>query len=175
MIGLLILLINVNMKMNFLNAGDNMVRISRKANLIKLSDEQIKQIVYFIEKQKDVVALFLFGSYGTKYQNYLSDVDFAILPSSLESVDTHKEVDFLTELQTLGRSDDINLINLFKVPVTLQRRILDEGRILFCRDEIALADFKEHVIRIYCDFEPDLKAFYPDYDAALREEFTGDC
>ncbi len=152
-----------------------MVRISRKANFIKLSDEQLNQIVHFIEKQDDVAALFLFGSYGTKYQSYLSDVDFAILPSSIESMDAYREIELLSELQTLGQCEDINLINLFKVPVTLSIRVLDEGRLLFCRDEIALADFKEYVIRMYCDFEPDLKAFYSDYDAALREEFTDEC
>ncbi|NPV29432.1 MAG: nucleotidyltransferase domain-containing protein [Firmicutes bacterium] len=82
-----------------------------------------------------------------------------------------RELDLLDELCHIGQSEDINLINLQQVPVTLQMRVLETGRPLYVRDEIRLADFKEWVIRRYCDFEPDLKNLYRDFDAGLREEF----
>ena len=151
-----------------------MVRLDRAKHMINLNDEQIKQMIDFMKKREEIQAFFLFVSYGTKYQTRLSDVDFAILPYSKEDSIIHLEAEILPELQKIGKSDDINLVNLFKVPVTLQMRILTDGNLLFCRNEILLANFKEMVIRNYCDFEPDLKAFYHDYDAALREEYLYD-
>jgi hypothetical protein len=50
-------------------------------------------------------------------------------------------------------------------------RVLDEGRLLFCRNDIHLTDFIEYVIQRYCDFLPHLEEFYRDYDAGLKEEF----
>jgi predicted nucleotidyltransferase len=139
--------------------------------MIRLSRKQIDTMASYMEKQEDVLAFYLYGSYGTEYQTILSDVDFAVLPFSKKELDIDRELELLSELQLIGRSDDINMVNLLKVPVTLQMRVLESGRLLFCRIDVFLADFKELVIRRYCDFEPDPSTFYRDYDAGLREEF----
>lgn len=76
-----------------------------------------------------------------------------------------------SELAKIGRNDDINVINLWVAPVTLQMSVLGTGNALYVRNKVSLADFTEHVIRSYCDFEPDLRALYHDFDAGLREEF----
>jgi predicted nucleotidyltransferase len=116
------------------------------------------------------LAFYLYGSYGTEHQTPLSDVDFAVLPISKDFC-LYREMETLSELQFIAGNDDINLINLLKVPITLQIRVLETGKLLYCKDDNLLSDFKELVIRYYCDFKPDLRAFYRDYDAGLREEF----
>ncbi|WP_338833312.1 hypothetical protein MHLNE_22670 [Moorella humiferrea] len=148
-----------------------MVRLSRKLEKITLSPDQIKNMMDFADRQKDVLALFLYGSYGTQWQTALSDIDLAILPMPGTSWDYKRELELLAEFCHIGGSDDINVVNLHHVPVTLQMRVLETGRLLYVKDEILLADFKERVIRRYCDFEPDLKSLYRDFDAGLREEF----
>ncbi len=148
-----------------------MARLSRKLAIITLSPQQLKSMTDFIKSQKDILAFFLYGSYGTKLQTALSDVDFAVLPMSQTSWDYRRELDLLAGLCHIGRNDDINLVNLQQVPVTLQMRVLETGRLLYVKDAILLADFKESVIRRYCDFEPDLKNLYRDFDTGLREEF----
>ena len=152
-----------------------MVRLSRKYNMIELSEVQINKMLSYIEAQIEVKAFYLFGSYATEYQTCLSDVDFAVLlqmPSPLKVEDSlEKELEILSKLQQIGDHEDINVVNLLKAPVTLQMKVLEEGNLLFCRDQIYLANFKESVIRRYCDFEPDLRAIYKDYDAGLREEY----
>lgn len=147
-----------------------MVRISRKLNIIKLSDQQINDMILYIKRQKDIDSFYIYGSYGSSHQTLFSDVDFAVLPSSQKKLDFQRDLEILTELQHIGRSDDINLVDLLQVPITLQMRILETGRLLYCESQIYLADFTESVIRRYSDFEPDLRAFYLDYDAGLREE-----
>ncbi len=139
--------------------------------MIEIPTENIYAVISYIEKQEDIAAFYLCGSYQTEYQTVFSDVDFAVLPFSKGSMDYVKEFEILSELQLICENEDINLVNLLKVPLTLQMRILESGRLLYCRDEIRLADFKEYVIKRYCDFEPDLRAIYRDYDAGLREEY----
>ncbi|MDN5348332.1 MAG: uncharacterized protein PWP65_1896 [Clostridia bacterium] len=148
-----------------------MVRLSRKLDMITLSDEQLQAMVKYIIKQRDILGFYLYGSYGTELQTPLSDLDLAVLPMPGSRLDLQRELEIWSELAHIGKNDDINLINLGEVPVTLQMRVLQTGRLLFSRDDALLADFKERVIRRYCDFAPDLKAFYRDFDAGLREEF----
>jgi len=88
-----------------------------------------------------VLAFYLYGSYGTEYQTILSDVDFAVLPFSKKELDIDRELELLSELQLIGRSDDINMVNLLKVPVTLQMRVLESGRLLFCEDRRVFGGF----------------------------------
>jgi predicted nucleotidyltransferase len=150
-----------------------MVRLNKNLEIIKLSRRQIDEMINYLKKQKDVLAFYLYGSYGTEHQTPLSDVDFAVLPISKDFC-LYREMETLSELQFIAGNDDINLINLLKVPITLQIRVLETGKLLYCKDDNLLSDFKELVIRYYCDFEPDLRVFYRDYDAGLREEFLND-
>lgn len=148
-----------------------MARLSRRPEKITLSPQQLKKLTDFIRSQGDILAFYLYGSYGTEFQTALSDVDFAVLPMPTVPWDCKRELDLQAELSGIGQCDDISLINLQRVPVTLQMRVIETGRLLYVRDEIMLADFKEGVIRRYCDFEPDLKNIYRDFEAGLREEF----
>lgn len=146
-------------------------RIDKRLETLKLNPAQLEAMTEYASKQADIVALFLYGSYGKEQQTPLSDIDLAVLPFLNLQLTLDRELEILSELQGIGESDDINLVNLQKVPVTLQMRVLESGHLLYCRDHIALADFKEYVIRRYCDFAPDLQAIYRDYDASLREEY----
>jgi len=146
------------------------VRLSRKLEKIKLDQEQINGIKSEAAKCEDIIALFLFGSYGTEKQTPLSDVDLGFLPAE-EKLGLEKELSLLAKLEEIGKSEDINLVNLRKASVDLQMEVISTGKLLYCRDKNKLADFKERVIRVYCDFEPDLRNFYKDYDEGLREEF----
>jgi len=138
--------------------------------MLILSEKQVEKIKEYMKNQNEVVALYLYGSYGTKYQTPLSDVDLAFLPVNQYGVDVYKELEFASELQHIGENENINLVNLLKVPVTLQMNILKNGQLLFCKDKISLADFKEFVILSYCDFAPDLNEFYKEYDKGMQEE-----
>ncbi|MBC7341615.1 MAG: nucleotidyltransferase domain-containing protein [Clostridia bacterium] len=148
-----------------------MVRLSRRLEKLSLSPEQFTALKTLAQSQSDIGALYLHGSYGTELQTVLSDLDLAVLPVPGSSWDLEREIELLSDLLGIVRNDDVNLINLRRVPVTLQMRVLESGRLLYLRDEVMLADFKESVIRWYCDFQPDLRQLYADFDAGLREEF----
>ena len=148
-----------------------MARLSKDPQKIQLSQEKMNQIIDTCISYQNIIALYLFGSYGTEHQTPLSDVDLAILPSNQDKLSLSDEQAILATIQEIGGTDDINMINLVKVPITLQMEVISTGTLLYCSDEIGLADFKEYVIKRYCDFEPDLRQFNIDYDIGLRKEF----
>jgi len=146
-------------------------RLAQNPSLIHLTEVQLHQMTDYCRQHDDVLALYLYGSYGTPYQTPLSDVDLAILPMPGVQWGIHHFLDVISELTRCGENDDINVINLHEVPVNLQFRVLETGIPLFCRDEIVLADFAEWVVKRHADFAPDLRVIYQDFDAAVRREF----
>ena len=147
-----------------------MVRIG-ELKVITINKDQLNAMVDYIKNRGDILAFFIYGSYGTKYQTIFSDVDLAVLPRPGATFDFRSELSAAAELSLIGKSDDINLINLNKVPVTLQMEVLETGKLLYCADKLLLSDFIESVMLRYCDFEPDLRSFYQDYDYGLKRDY----
>lgn len=80
---------------------------------------------------------------------------------------------FEEEAKTLGRileavrEDDVSATVLNRAPSPFQFRVLSTGRLIYCADPVALADFVEQVLNVYGDFVTDYEAFLRDYDDAL--------
>ena len=147
------------------------MNISRKPELIVINQEQWQEMARYCAGEAGVLGLFLYGSLGTAYQTPLSDVDLAVLPVDGPRWDLRRQLEVAAELSSIARSDEVNLIDLCSVPVTLQIRVLETGRPVFLRDPVALADFVAGVIMRHADFAPVLAAFYRDWGAAMREEY----
>lgn len=54
------------------------MRVPRKLSPIILDETQILGFSKYCQEQGDVLALYLYGSYGAPYQTTLSDVDLAM-------------------------------------------------------------------------------------------------
>lgn len=147
-----------------------MVRLG-KQGLIKLTTEQINAMVYYLKHRGDILAFYLYGSYDTAFQTNFSDVDLALLPVAGADFTFKTELAVSAELSILGKSDDINVVNLRKAPLALQMKVLEKGRLLFCADYILLADYTEMVMLHHSDMLPDLQSFYRDYDHGLKKEY----
>lgn len=131
---------------------------------------QIEKLVDYARCNKNIIALYIFGSFGTKSERPDSDIDLAILfknnPSLFEELEIESDIS-----QIFGR-DDIDLVNLNKAPIDMCHQVLYTGDLLYCVDEIALADFKERVFNIYGDYGIVLKKFYDDYLKGLNEKYV---
>jgi len=140
--------------------------MKRNLNNVKA---KIKKLIAYIEEKENIIALYIFGSFGTPNQNLSSDMDFAVLfkdsPSLLNELELESDI-----CQILER-DDVDIVNLNKAPIDISHQVLYTGDLLFCRDEILLADFKEKVFNIYGDYGIVLKKFYDDYLEGMREEY----
>lgn len=151
-----------------------MARLNRRLDMIQLTKQQLDAIAGFVKSRDDILALYLYGSYGSRFQTPLSDVDLAILPMPRTKWTARDEMMVFGELISPAMEDDVNPVNLATAPVDLQMRILDTGTLLYVRDRSLLADFQARVVLRYCDFRPVLDAIYRDYDTGLREELHRD-
>ncbi|GIW48829.1 MAG: nucleotidyltransferase [Caloramator sp.] len=124
-------------------------------------ESKISKLVDFFKDREEVEAVFVIGSYGTEYQREDSDIDFAIL--------FNKEVDILTELEIEANIseiisfENIDLVNLKKAPITLQKKAINEGREIYVRDFNRLCDYIEYVYKRYRDEIYFINNFYKDY------------
>ncbi len=144
---------------------------NRENKMISLSDQQFAFMIDYLKDRNDILAFYIYGSYGTKYQTPLSDLDLAILPMPEEKLDLEMELDIGVKLAEICKSDHINMINLSNASLPFQMKVLEQGRLLYCADQNLLADFIEMVIKRFCDFAPDLEAIYKDYDTGLKEVY----
>jgi predicted nucleotidyltransferase len=95
-------------------------------------------------------AIYLFGSAVVGRMRDDSDVDVAVLLPHVRA----------KELGSLALSDlafdlmkalrrDVDLINLRQVSTVLQFEVLKNGIVLFCADQIALAEFEMYTLSFY--------------------------
>jgi len=137
---------------------------------LKNVEKEIDELILYLSKNSNVIAFFIFGSFGTQYQNQNSDIDFAILYD--KDVTLKEELMLEVKISEIFKRDDIDVVNLNKAPINLQHRVIYTGDLLYCRDKIKLADFKEKVFKFYGDYGITLKFFYEDYLKGLIEKWA---
>ena len=136
-----------------------------RRNLIKIKDK-INELKCYIVKNKNIIATYIFGSYGTNDQHAASDIDFAILFKNRPSL--FEELQIESDISEIFARDDIDVVNLNKADIDICHQVLYTGELLYCSDEIALADYKEKVFNIYGDYGLILKKFYDDFAEGLN-------
>lgn len=144
------------------------MRLSKNPTLINIS-EQLPDLIKYLHSETRIMAAFIFGSYDTRFQTPLSDLDLALLTRKPTSI--QEELDIHSVIGAILQEEDVNIIFLQKTDLPMQYKILSTGRLIYSSDRIFLADFTERVIKLFCDFQIDLEEFYNDYDQALREEY----
>jgi len=137
----------------------------------KLPAKKIKALQKYLSSQNDVVALYLFGSFGTQFQGPFSDIDLGVVFYPGKLPDLRRELSLDAEISMLLESDCVDLVNLNKAILPLRFRAVSEGKILHENDEKALSDFLEETYRLYGDYQVDLKTYYEDFLFSLREEY----
>jgi predicted nucleotidyltransferase len=134
-------------------------------------DEGLRQLDTNLGELPGLVAAYVYGSYGTPDQTPLSDIDLALVfePARVPGSDEHLRL--IGRIMEILGEEDCSVTLLNSAPPIFQFRVLETGRLLFCRDEAALADFVAGVLSRHADFMIDHQAFLEEYDAALVEEY----
>lgn len=129
--------------------------------------EKLKGLPGIAEKDHDVIALFLFGSAVSGNLKPLSDIDLAVLlnpePDKMKLFE--KELEMRSSIFEVLNTESFDLVNLNTAPVRFVHNILSGGKILFCRNKYALADFSEKNTLSYLDF----KYYRDEFDSTFNE------
>ena len=133
----------------------------------------IESIVDFCSRDNNIKAAFIFGSYGSKYQNRSSDLDIAFLfdqpPEFMGQMELAAELELM-----INESIEVDLINLNKADLVLQHEIVTEGLKVYSRNDIETADYIEYVYKFGPDAKIFANKFTEDYMQGLKEELNED-
>ncbi|HBE80946.1 MAG TPA: nucleotidyltransferase domain-containing protein [Firmicutes bacterium] len=131
--------------------------------------EKIGHLQTFFHQQRQVMTVYIFGSFGTSEQSPLSDIDLAVLfDSNLSLLD---ELRFAAEVSSVLGRDDVDVINLNKAPVYIQHRAIYSGSRIYEKTPEKTQDFIENVLEEYHDYEFIYRKFQDDCRLGLMEEY----
>ncbi len=131
----------------------------------------LKKVQDYLSRQDGIVALYLFGSFGTEFQNDFSDLDLGVVYYPGKFPDLKRELSIEADLSLLLGIERIDLVNLNRAPIQLRFKAVARGVLLFEADADALAGFLEDTYRKYGDYQVDLETYYREYRKALREVY----
>ena len=135
---------------------------------LKGIEKELEELKVYLSYDLNIIALYIFGSYGTEEQDERSDIDFAVLYD--RNVSLEEELELEVKISDIFQRDDIDVINLNKAPINLQHNVIYTGDLIYCSDEVKLADFKEKVFNIYGDYGITLKFFHDDYLKGMSDK-----
>jgi len=145
------------------------VRLSRKLRMINI-ESRLPALEKYFAGNPDIIAAYLYGSYGTSTQTVLSDVDLGILlREGMDYFDLYLAIQ--SAVIEVTREEDVNVLILNDAPVIIQYEVIATGRLLYERSAAAHLDFIERVLKRYPDFALDFRTFCAEYDQSLREAY----
>ena len=135
----------------------------------KIPMRELKSWQEFFLVRDEIAAVYLFGSFGTEFEQPQSDMDFGVVFSRPVTLAEELELDGALSLH-VGH-DRIDLVNLNRAPIALQFRALHEGELVYEGDYVKHSNFIEYVIKTYPDYAVKYAVFTRDYEQALKEEY----
>ena len=110
---------------------------------MRVSNLKTTELERYLKGEKDILALYLFGSHSEGVAHIRSDVDLAILLNP--SVDSDRYIEcklrYLSELKEFV-TGALDLVVLNQVPPLLQFQILQKGKLIFDRNSDARAEIE---------------------------------
>ena len=139
---------------------------------MKLTEDQIKKIHDYFAKQKDVVAVYLYGSFAYGNPHKDSDIDMAVLFDG--KVNLYDRLGRLYgDFPKIGirAEPEIREISLDYSPVFLMNVI--RGKLIYAKDEQKRIQFEVDVMNIFRDTEYLRKLKYDYMDKSFKEGTYG--
>ncbi|MBI2917306.1 MAG: nucleotidyltransferase domain-containing protein [Chloroflexi bacterium] len=124
----------------------------------------IQRLLHQARDDPQVLAVMLFGSRARGEQRPDSDVDVCLVlqPGPYERPFlTEKRLDYLAHHPV-----DVQVFQ--DLPLYVRRRVLKDGRLLFCRDEDTLYETALRTARAFEDFRPLYQAYLAEVARAGR-------
>ena len=118
-------------------------------------DKSLNDLLDQVEKDRRVLAVLLFGSAARKRMRKDSDVDICLLLAP----DRYSPLQLSAVRLEYLRDFDLDIQIFHQLPLYIRKRVLKEGKVLFCRDTDGLYDAALAFIREYADYEPTYRSY----------------
>ena len=122
---------------------------------MKIKDAELKSVVKKIRKDRDAIAIVLFGSYA-RNKGYARDIDLCVfLDKNYSSKELFKKrIGYLT-----GLPDKFDIQIFQQLPLYVRISVLKEGKFLFSKDKKRIYDTAYETLKSYNFFEKHYKGY----------------
>lgn len=112
--------------------------------------EPAKPVIEELAARDEIIALVLFGSVARGQAREISDIDICII--------TGKGVPEAVRMDLLSYGSEKIDVSIFEdLPITIRFRVIREGKLLFCRNKVALHALMADTVREYLDIAPFIR------------------
>lgn len=108
--------------------------------------ENLPSTVAEIARVRSVKAIYLFGSQARGKAKPISDVDLCVFTDQASS---EEQAGFFS-----SSSPHLDVRLFHTLPIYIQYRIFQEGRVLYCSDQLYLHRQRARTVQQYLDFKP---------------------
>lgn len=116
------------------------------------------------QKIPGLLAVVLFGTFGTEHETTSSDLDLAILSNNkLDQICVWN----LAQDIAIELNQDVDLIDLHLASTVFRFQILSSGTVIYCSDEKIFGEFDTTAFSMYFDFQEIRKGILEDYKKAI--------
>lgn len=121
--------------------------------------QQLKQ------QRSDLIAVYRFGSAGTRYERKDSDLDLAVLTENpLDNLARWELAESIARLV----SRDVDLIDLIRAAPPIRMQIIQEGQRIYCRDEMVANLFEANSMTQYQHLNEERREVVESFKARLK-------
>jgi hypothetical protein len=135
----------------------------------KSQERKLEQILTKARGDEDVLAVIPYGSRvsDSKEETTDSDLDVCLVldpefenehEAKEDTALSRKRLDYLSEIDP----DKIDIQIFQQLPIYIRKRVLEEGRVNYCRDQEDLYQLAYRTIQEYEDFAPRLREYLKD-------------
>jgi predicted nucleotidyltransferase len=106
-------------------------------------ESRIPLLLDRIAKERDIVALYAFGSLTTGDLKPLSDLDFGILVSGRLDKQKRfdKHLDLLGKFNEVLKTDEVDLVMMNDAPMRFSHNIIKSGKLIYCQNKTELYSY----------------------------------
>lgn len=119
----------------------------------------IKKIVSYIKNRKEIICVYIFGSFLSS--NDFSDIDLGLLLRKDSDDVLFYEIALENQLEDLiGFPFDVRVLN--NAPIPFIYNVLSKGKVVIDNEPNLRADFESRIFRMYFDFDYFRKRYLLD-------------
>lgn len=120
--------------------------------------EHFKTLIEALKNDKDIAALYVFGSRAEKRVKPLSDIDLAVLlaDSFPKEKYSEKKLTLLNKIIDILKTDEIDLVILNNAPPVLSFEIIKKGGLVFSANESERIKAQVSFLNQYFDILPKI-------------------
>lgn len=110
-----------------------------------------EKLISYVTERPEVEAAILFGSVARGEDRPESDIDIGILLQRVKTENTVTRSELTTDFLRLCHPRGVDVVILNHARPLLKHRVVRDGRVIFCRNTKALAEFTINAIQQYED------------------------